>query len=97
MKFKEKNVKYLNTLLKRVKNNREAFIETLKIVCPKDGECDTELEESREAINCEYFTLCNVMGSYSLMNEEDREHADLILDQLYKKIESSKKIKNIYV
>lgn len=96
MKFKDKNVKYLNKLLKRVRDNRESFIEALLEVCPKNGECDTELEESKEAINCEYFTLCNVLGSYSLMSEEDREHADEMLDRLYQKIESSKKAKDIY-
>ena len=96
MKFKKLKVKHLNHLLTKVRDNREEFVEALINVCPKNGECDPQLEKSKEAMNCEYFTLCNAMGSYSLMSEADQAKADEVLDILYKKIESGKKLKEYF-
>ncbi|MFA5405934.1 MAG: hypothetical protein WC307_01080 [Candidatus Nanoarchaeia archaeon] len=93
--FNKKKVKQLNDLLNKVKDHRDEFIKTLEELCP-NKDCDPQLETSKEAVNCEYFTLCNALGSYSLISDEERVEADEFLEEVYKSIERRKKPSEIY-
>jgi hypothetical protein len=88
MKFNKKDVINLNNLLKKVQKNRDKIIEIIIDLCPKkDEECDNQLEENRDAINCEYFPLCNVLGSYALLTNKEQKKVDKVLDMFYTRVE----------
>ncbi len=89
--FSKDDVINLNNLLKKIKDNRDEFIEVIEKICP-NPDCDPQLESNKEAIKCEYFTVCNILGSYSLMPKEDQEKADEFLELFYKRL--NRKIEN---
>ena len=98
MKFDKKQVIRLNDLLIKVKENRNDVIDFIKELCPgKIKECDNQLELSREAVNCKYFTLCNVLGSYSLLSNKEQQRVNKLLDQVYVEIGNRRnKFNDIY-
>ncbi|MFA5303823.1 MAG: hypothetical protein WC393_04800 [Candidatus Nanoarchaeia archaeon] len=92
MKFTKEKVLFLNDLLNDVKNEKDEVIEVIKGFCPKKiVDCDPNIESSPDAKNCEYFTLCNVLCSYSLMNEEEKKELDENFEVLYSAIKRRKK------
>ena len=97
MKFNKRKVRKLNDLLNEVRKHREEVISIIEKICP-NKECDPSLETNKEALKCPYFTLCNVMGSYSLMSKEEQEKADEFLELYYSRLnELSRKKSSYYV
>ena len=94
MKINTRKIKYLNTLMKSIRENRVELIEMIRdYICPKKVEdCDSQLEFTTEAKECEYFTLCNVLGSYSLQLEEDQKEIDKFLEGIHTRLEQKSSI-----
>ncbi|MDD4353817.1 MAG: hypothetical protein PHN56_05160 [Candidatus Nanoarchaeia archaeon] len=92
MNFTKEKVLFLNDLLNDVREEKDDVIRIIKGFCPKKiTECDPNIESSPDAKNCEYFTLCNVLCSYSLMNDEEREEIDENFEELYSAIKRRNK------
>ena len=91
MKFTKEKVEFLNDLLKDVREEKDDIIEVIKGFCPKKVvDCDPNIESSPDAKSCPYFTMCNVLCSYSLMNEEERQEMDENFELLYSEIKRRK-------
>jgi len=87
MKFTPEKVLFLNDLLNDVRDEKDDIIEVIKGFCPKKiVDCDPNVESSPDAKSCKYFTLCNVLCSYSLMDEEERQEIDENFEKLYSAI-----------
>ncbi len=94
MKWVKKSVMHLNDLLKNVKEQRDKVVSVIESLCPnKFEECDAQLSINK---NCPYFTLCNVMGSYGLISEDEQKEADEFLKSVYDKVECKKRGAGIY-
>lgn len=93
MRFDKKKLLRINDLLKSIQENRKEVIDTILDFCPKKGECDNQLEDNMKAIKCEYFTLCNVLGSYSLLSLKEKKKANTVLNMFYDRVEEKKNIK----
>lgn len=92
MNFTKEKVLFLNDLLKDVRDEKDDVIKVIKTFCPKKiVDCDPNLESSPDAKNCEYFTLCNVLCSYSLMDEDEMEEMDKNFEVLYSAIKRRNK------
>jgi hypothetical protein len=93
MNFTKEKVIFLNDLLKDVRDEKDDIIEVIKEFCPKKiVNCDPNIETNPDAKKCEYFTLCNVLCSYSLMNEEEMQEIDEKFQILYLAIKRRKKL-----
>jgi hypothetical protein len=91
MKFNKKSVIRLNNLLRDVQKNREDVIDIVISLCPiGEEDCDHQLEENRDAIECEYFPLCNVLGSYALLTDKEKKKVDKVLDMFYDRVDEKK-------
>jgi len=80
----EIKLKFLNELLQEITEDHERVADLLEKICPGNfEECDPELNSGMEAKDCPYFKLCNIMGSYSLLDPEEQEKADEFLERFY--------------
>jgi len=84
MTYTKEKVLHLNELLKEVRENKDGIVSIIEQLCPIGiDDCDANVESSPEAKKCEYFVLCNVLCSYSLMSEEERKEWDKNYELLY--------------
>ncbi|VVB76078.1 Uncharacterised protein [Candidatus Tiddalikarchaeum anstoanum] len=93
MEFTKVKLEIINELLNDIKEDKSSFERVLSEVCPNE-DCDPQLESNSDAKKCKYFTLCNSLGSYCFMDDEEREYADQFLEGLYEAMKRRKDGKN---
>ena len=96
MEISKKSVDRLNDLLKEVRENKDKLVDlVLEKLCTIE-ECDPQLLNNKEAMNCPYFTLCNVLCSYSMQSEKEKEESDELINMFYSRLYDKHKIKESF-
>ncbi len=96
MEINKKSIDKLNDLLKEVRDNKDKLVDLLlSKVCTSD-ECDPQLLSNKDALNCPYFTLCNVLCSYSMQTASEKEESDKLINMFYSRLYDKHKTKESF-
>ena len=96
MEINKKSVDKYNDALKELRENKGKVVDLiLEEICNND-ECDPQLLNNKEAMNCPYFTLCNVLTSYSMQSETEKEESDKLINMFYSRLYDKHKTKESF-